>query len=297
LTSSPLSQESSRNAAIGLLVVSSIFWGSAFVSIKIGLEYVNVYDFAFLRLAVASIVLLIPLLSRGVKLSLLRESSVWVLGLLNGIGFSLQYVGLLLTTAAKTALLIDLNVIAVAVLSWRLFAETMGARKLLGVILGVAGAVMITTNGDLSTLAQGELLGDVLVFSAGLAWAAFIILHKRIMLQKERNTLELSCMVMLTTTILLSPMSVVLGGLDIGKIPLQGWGWVLFIAIACTVVPYALWVAALKAVTATVAAIMGMLEIVVAMITSALVLGETYGTATLIGAALILFSILAVAES
>ena len=163
--------------------------------------------------------------------------------------------------------------------------------------MGVSGAVLITTNGDLSTLAQGELLGDLLVFSAGLVWAVFIILHKRIMMQKERNTLELSCMVMLTTTILLFPVSIALGGLDTGRIPLQGWGWVVFIAIVCTVVPYALWVAALKAVTATVAAIMGMLEIVVAMATSAVVLGETFGTATLIGAALVLFSILAVAES
>jgi drug/metabolite transporter (DMT)-like permease len=297
LTCLQRAHSSNRAAPIGLLVISSALWGSAFVSIKIGLAYVNVYDFAFLRLAAASIALLVPLCSRGFKLSLLKESSVWAMGLLNGIGFTLQYLGLLFTTAAKTALLVDLNVIAVAILSWRLFEETMGARKFLGVILGVSGAVIITTNGDLSTLARGELLGDVLVLAAGLAWAVFIVLHKRILMQKERDTMELSGMVMLTTTVLLFPASVILGGLDIGKITLQGWGWIGFIAVACTVVPYALWVAALKAVTATVAAIMGMLEIVVAMVVSAIVLGETYGTVTLFGAALILLSILAVAES
>jgi len=297
LTSSHLPNPSNRSAPIALLVISSIFWGSAFVGIKIGLAYVNVYDFVFFRLAVASIVLLIPLFYRGFRLSLLREFPVWGMGLLNGIGFTLQYVGLLFTTAAKTALLVDLNVIAVAILSWRIFEEAMGARKLVGVILGVSGAVIISTNGDLSTLAKGELLGDVLVFSAGLAWAVFIVLHKRFLIQKERDTMELSGVVMLTTTLLLFPTSIILGGLNIGKVTLQGWEWVVFIAIACTVVPYALWVAALKAVTATVAAIMGMLEIVVAMILSSMLLGETYGTATLIGAILILFSILAVAES
>jgi drug/metabolite transporter (DMT)-like permease len=261
------------------------------------LEYVDAFDFSFLRLAIASTILLIPVLWRGAKLSLLTEPSVWCLGLLNGLGFALQNVGLLYTTAAKTALLVDLNVIVIAVMSWRLFGEMMGLRKILGVILGVAGAVMITTNGDLSTLAQGELMGDGLVFCAGLLWALFVVLHKRFMAQEERNTLELSTSVMLTTAILLFPFSLVFGGVDLVRISPQGWEWVGITAIVCTVVPYAVWVSALKTVSATVASIMGMLEILVAMILSTLILGESYGSVTLIGAALILFSVFAVAES
>lgn len=35
-----------RNSATALLVLSSILWGSSFVSIKIGLSYLNAFEFA-----------------------------------------------------------------------------------------------------------------------------------------------------------------------------------------------------------------------------------------------------------
>jgi drug/metabolite transporter (DMT)-like permease len=292
------SSRDASDSAIALLVISSVLWGSSFVSVKIGLAYVNVYDFAFLRLAVASVILFVILILLGkFKPAALRDGSVWILGLLNGTAFSLQYVGLLFTTAAKTALLVDLNVIVVAVLSWRLFRESFGLRKQLAVILGALGAVMITTNDDLSSLGQGELFGDVLVFSAGLVWAFFIVMHKKLLLRSERNVVELSAVVMLVTAVLLSPMAALFGGLNLRAVSIEGWGWVAFIAIGCTVLPYALWILALKAVTATIASVVGMLEIVAAMILSTLLLGEAYSILTIVGAAMILLSILAVAES
>jgi len=288
---------SAKDSAIALLIVSSILWGSSFVSIKIGLAYLNAFDFAFLRLASASAILVVILVLNGrLKLASLKEKGVWALGLLNGIGFSLQYVGLQFTTPAKTALLIDMNVIAVAILSWRFFQESFGLRKQLAVIMGVLGAVMITTNGDLSTLTHGEFLGDVLVLFAGLVWAVFIILHKRVLSSNDRNAIELSAVVMSATAFLLFPVALLFGRLGVQVIPIEGWVWVGYTAIVCQVVPYALWVFALKSVTATIASVVGMLEIVAAMILSSLLLAESYNTATLLGAGLILLSILAVAE-
>jgi drug/metabolite transporter (DMT)-like permease len=289
--------DNSDQSALVLLTLSSILWGGSFVSVKIGLEYINAYDFAFLRLASAALILLAVLgAQRKFESTALKEPAVWMLGLLNGVGFTFQFVGLLYTTAAKTALLVDLNVIVVALLSWRAFGESFGLRKQLGVVLGVVGAVLITTNGDLSTLAQGELQGDVLVFIAGLVWAVFIVLHKRIQVRRSRNVIEMSATVILATALALLPMALFFGGLNLRSISTQGWEWVAISAILCTVLPYALWVSALKAVTATIASVVGLLEVVSAMVLSALLLGERYTTLTLLGAVLVLGSILAVAE-
>jgi len=298
LTFSARSAGDGASSAIFLLIVSSILWGSSFVSIKLGLEYVNVYDFAFLRLAVASVIMVPALfLQGGTRPHVLKEWSVWILGLLNGLAFSLQYMGLLYTTAGRTALLVNLNVVMVALLSWRMFGERIGAGKVLGVGLGIIGAALITTEGDLSTFMQGELLGDVLVFSAGLVWALFIVLHKRILIRSERSVIELSAVVMLTTAVALLPAAAVFGGLNLVAIPVVGWGWVAFTAVMCTVLPYGLWVFALRAVTATVASVVSMLEIVAAMILSMVLLGETYSVVTIVGATMILASIFAVARS
>jgi len=298
MTTSRFQGTDPRSAAMGLLILSSILWGSSFVSIKIGLVYVNPYNFAFLRLAVAASVLLaILMFRRRFRFAVLKHRSVWLLGLLNGGGFLLQYVGLLFTTAAKTALLTDLNVLVVAILSWRLFQESFGKRKQLGVFLGVVGATMITTNGDLSSLTSGQLLGDLLVFSAGLVWAFFIVLHKQMLLKKDQDVIELSTVVMIATALLLFPTAVILGGFPSSVIPIQGWELVAYTAVVCTVLPYAMWIIALKAVTATVATVVGMLEIVAAMIMSSLFLGEIYNTTTLVGALMVLVALFAVAES
>jgi len=283
---------------MGLLILSSILWGSSFVSIKIGLEYLDPYNFAFLRLAsAASILLAIQVARRRFRFGVLKQGSAWLLGLLNCVGFLLQYLGLLFTTAAKTALLVDLNVVIIAILSWRFFQESFGRQKQLGVLLGVLGAVMITTNGDLSSvLTTGQLFGDVLVFSSGMVWALFVVLHKRVFMKKDQDVIELSTVVMIATTLLLFPIAVILGSLPSSNIPIQGWVIVAYSAVACTVLPYAMWVAALKAVTATVAAVVGMLEIVAAMILSSIFLGEAYNTVTLVGALLVLIALFAVAS-
>ena len=177
---------SNTDFAIALLVVSSILWGGSFVSVKIGLKYVNAYDFAFLRMAIASAILVSALgLRGGMKASVLKEVSLWMLGLLNGVAFALQYVGLVFTSAGKAALLVNLNIVIVALLSWRVFRERFGLSKMFGVALGVTGGALIATNGNLSTLFQGEMFGDLLVFSAGLVWAFFIVLNKWVLTRVE----------------------------------------------------------------------------------------------------------------
>jgi len=290
--------EESNSSALALIILSSVFWGASFVSVKIGLEYINPYDFAFLRLSAAAVILLAVFgVQRKFELTALKEPSVWVLGLLNGIGFTLQFVGLSYTTAAKTALLVDMNVIVIALMSWRLFGESFGPLKQLGVILGVVGAVLICTNGDLSSLAQGELWGDLLVFVSGLVWALFIVLHKRVQLRRKRNVIEMSATVLVATALALFPMALLFGGLESNAVTPEGWMWVAISALVCTVLPYALWVSAMRALTATIASVIGLLEIVAAMVFSSILLGERYTTVTLLGAILILGSILAVAES
>ncbi len=290
-------RQDGTNSAITLLIVSSALWGSGFVAVKIGLSYLNPFLFAFLRMGVAGVIQFGVLVSLGgLRLQTLKEKSVWALGLLNAIGFTLQFVGMQFTTAAKTALLIDMNVVFVALLSRRFSNESFGSRKQIGVVLGIVGAVMITTGGDLSTLTRGQLLGDALVFSSGLVWAGFMVLHKSEQTRHEWNAVELSALVMLMTAVLLIPGALVLGGLNAVPITTVGWEWVAYTAIATTVVPYAIWIVALRAVTATIAAVVGMVEIVTTMILSSLLLGETYGTVTLVGAILVLLSLMAVAE-
>lgn len=261
------------------------------------LTYVDAYSFVFLRIAFAAIILFALLtLRKPFSASAIRRPSVWVLGLLNGAALTLQCVGLLFTTASITALLVNLNVLTVAVLSWWMFRELFGTWKQLGICFGVAGAAIISTNGDLSTLTNGLVWGDVLVFAAGLVWAFFVVLQKQILMNREEDAIELSAVVMLISALLLLPLAVFMGNLTTSPISAEGWELVGYTALACSVLPYAMWTLALKSVTATVATVVGMLEIVAAMVLSTFFLAETFTALTVTGALLILFSIFAVTK-
>jgi hypothetical protein len=64
-------------------VLSSLLWGSSFVSIKIGLSYLNAFEFAFLRMGLSVVVLFVVFVPyRKISKALFMEPTVWALGLL-----------------------------------------------------------------------------------------------------------------------------------------------------------------------------------------------------------------------
>lgn len=73
----------SKTYAISLTVMASLLWGTSFVVNKIGLSYVDVYTFSFLRLLIASIaVIVVAIPMRRVQVSLFKNRTVWCLAYL-----------------------------------------------------------------------------------------------------------------------------------------------------------------------------------------------------------------------
>lgn len=133
----------SKTYAISLTVMASLLWGTSFVVNKIGLSYVDAYTFSFLRLLIASIaVIVVAIPMRRVQVSLFKNRTVWALGIFNAAGFILQYVGMTYTTASKSSLLVDSDVIVVALLSWLIFKEHFSNPKKAAVAMGFLGAAL-----------------------------------------------------------------------------------------------------------------------------------------------------------
>ena len=82
------------------------------------------------------------------------------LGIANGAGYLLQYVGMNYTTAAKAALFINLSAMWVAVLSPKLLGESFSRKKIVGVLFGLVGIVFVSTNLDFSALGGGQICRD-----------------------------------------------------------------------------------------------------------------------------------------
>src|SRR5438445_8439396 len=111
---------------------------------------------------------------RRLDFQVFREPIVWALGLVNAIGFDLQNEGIVLTTASKTALLVNVNVVFIAILMVLFFREAVTGSKVAGILVGVFGVVVLATKLNPSSLAGGQFAGDLLVFVAGLVWAFYV---------------------------------------------------------------------------------------------------------------------------
>ncbi|HEX9907755.1 MAG TPA: DMT family transporter, partial [Thermoplasmata archaeon] len=138
-----------RTNAILLTVFASLIWGTSFPGVKWGLDYVgNDVLFLWLRFIIASTVTLSLVVYLGkFSFSVMKMPAIWIVGALNATGFIFQYVGLTMTSASKTALLVDINVIAVAIISYFVFTERLGRIQLGGVAIGMMGIFLVTTGG------------------------------------------------------------------------------------------------------------------------------------------------------
>src|SRR5438105_15213541 len=90
---------------------------------------------------------------RRLDFQVFREPIVWVLGAINAIGFDLQNEGIVLTTASKTALLVNVNVVFIAILMVLFFRETVTHARMSGILIGVVVVVVLATKLDPLNLA------------------------------------------------------------------------------------------------------------------------------------------------
>src|SRR6267378_673941 len=166
----------SRARHLALIGVAASIWGSSFVAIKLGLEGAPPVALLFLRFVVAAAASTILLRALGpLRLSVARHPLVLGLALTNAVGFVFQYLGLVETNSAVAALLANIGVVVVALLSVRLLGERISAMLAVAVALTFVGGSVLATKGDLAVLATPEFRGAVYIAIASVIWSAFVV--------------------------------------------------------------------------------------------------------------------------
>jgi drug/metabolite transporter (DMT)-like permease len=156
-----------------------LFWGSAFGAVKIGLDHAPPLLFAGMRgvlggLAVGSVALFLggpPRLGRdwGVFATLALFNVVFFIGL--------QSFALVRLPSGTTAVLTYLQPIFVGFLAWMLLGERLNAARVIGLMLGFTGIVVVSAGGiagDVSAI--GVVLGTL----SALSWAIGTVYFKRV---------------------------------------------------------------------------------------------------------------------
>jgi drug/metabolite transporter (DMT)-like permease len=232
--------------------------------------------------------------SGNFELKISNKKLIIFLGLTNGVAYLLQYVGMNYTTAAKASLFVNLTTIWVVLISPKAIGEHFSKIKTLGIISGLIGLLLVTTNLNLEIMSEGQLLGDLIVILAGIVWAFFIVYNK-ILVDKEKGLIQSIIWILPITLIPTIPFVLVSSG-GIFLISIEGWLVIFYTAIFCWVIPYYLWLKGLKYISASTSTILLLTEILVATTISVILLEEIITAVTGIGAIFIIAALLLVSK-
>jgi len=271
-----------------LLILAGMIWGTSFVAGKLGVDSTDPYLFSAMRSLVSAISILPIFFLIKFDYSLFRSKAVWGIAFLNAAGLLLQNVGLTGTSASNTVLLVDINVVIVAVLASLILKERLNRRIVIGLVMGMTGVALIATRGDPSNLGGGTFMGDLLVFLAGVAWAFYIVFTTR-ELKKGYSLLCFTSAMILLTSVFAVPIGVI--GTQDWSVDAGGVALALYTGVFCTTIAFLMYNIGLRALGATTTSIILLVEMVFGLIFSVLLLGERPDLWTVIGGSMILMAI------
>ena len=168
---------------VGILCMLGVFalWSVIPVLVKLLFPVFDPFAIAFLRLLQGATVVSVAFFARGHTLRDIQWSWWHVIGGLGiSLNFSLYALSLSYTTASAGVLVVQVQYVALTVLAVAVLHERLGAGKIAGMALVLAGvAVVVGVREDVGHLfAPRYVLGNVLMLFAGIGWGIYALANK-----------------------------------------------------------------------------------------------------------------------
>jgi drug/metabolite transporter (DMT)-like permease len=285
-----LAGSANRLAGIVLVAISAATFGTLAIFGRLafaqGIDTLTVLAYRFIL--AAGIMGLLMFLR---KERLPRGPVLWRLAAMGAIGYVGQaycyFTALKYASAGLVALLLYLYPLFVTLLSALVLKERITNWKWVALGLAVVGAAL--TAGPES----GQLLGMSLAVAAALVYSGYIIVGAGVM--KEVSSLQSSLVIFASAGVTFSMLALFSGAAL--AIPGSSWGVIVGIVMVATLVPVATFLAGLKRVGPSDAAMLSTLEPVVTVLLAAGIFGELLKPVTLLGGAMILSAVLLVTRA
>lgn len=274
------------------VLLAILFWGISFVATRAVVQQISPITLIFMRAALGSLLLVGILTARG--RAWIPPRSAWPPLLLMGfIGVALhgllQAYALQLTSAVNSGWLIGLTPIWSAILAAIHLRERFPPRKLLGLALGFAGAVLVVTRGQIAggVLALPSTRGDLMILASTVNWAVYSVVG-RPTLKRLGSLVSTTCALVVGWALLTIPFVFSRAWGDFARLDGIGWLSVLFLGVFCSGLGYLWWYSALEKIETSRVAALLYLEPLVTLAAAVVMLGESVGVTTVVGGLLLI---------
>ena len=275
------------------MILVAAIWGGNFSVSKFAMREIPPLAFSGMRFALASGILLLVARQAGAWERLPRRT-FWALAALGVIGNTFYQtafmIGLSLTTATNSAMIVAILPVIVAVLGTVLGIERATPLMWLGVILGTAGVMLVVTAHGVRFDSSG-LRGDLLVLLATLFWSFYTVGVLRA--GRGVHPFQITAITAAAGT----PGLLLLGlpGLlreDWSAVSAATWGGLAYAALLSLVFAYILYNRAVQGIGSGRTAIYNCLTPLVAMLVAWMTLGEVPLPIQFAGVALVIGGVL-----
>jgi len=273
-------------ASLGLMLVT-LLWGLSFAVVKNSLDLVPpVYMMAF-RFSIASLALLLVFPK---KLSAITKETLkkgFVLGIFLALGYALQTIGVVYTSAGKNAFITTTYVIFVPFIYWFFTKQKPGFFSIIPAFVGLLGIALLSLQDDLSVNK-----GDILTLLCGISYAFHMVFIA--LFTKDDDPILLNLVQIFFVTVfswLLAPFYDGAFPLLAIQDPATIWS-MLFLGIFCTMLAFFLQTLCQKFVPPGAASLIMSLEAVFGVFFAWLILGEILSLRMAFGALLVFVAIL-----
>jgi drug/metabolite transporter (DMT)-like permease len=286
---SPLTaQKTMSTLAWALLLFLAFIWGGSFVFAKVAVAEIPPFTLVLLRVGLAAATLWIVCLATGVAMP--RTLAAWgayaVMGLLNNvIAFSLIFTGQQEIGASLASILNSSMPFFTVLLAGLLLAdEKFSTRKIVGIIIGFSGVVLII--GPRHLLGLGDhLLSELMLIGAAISYAFASVWGRRF---AGQNPMATATGQLTMSTLMMIPIASLIDQPWALPMPsLATIGSVIALAAVCTAFAYVLFFRILDMAGATNVSLVTMLVPVSATLLAVPLLGERLEWLTILGFAVI----------
>ena len=274
-----------------LIVAVAFIGGGVPAFVKIALRNIPVFTFTFLRFLLAGLVLIPVFLAKKKPIVKKKLKQAILISLLATANVTLFALGVKKTTATIGQMLYAAVPIFASIFSYFLLKKKIKAKKLMGILLGFIGVLIIVLLPALrkSSVFAGTLTGNLLVFIAVASYSLYTVLSKKL----HQNFSPFSLTVIFITTTILAQSFLLPFELksDLGfwkNISMLSLVGLVYVAVLGTAVFYLIYQQAIKKTTPIIVSMVFYIQPVAAFLWSFVLLGERLTPSFIIGGALAL---------
>lgn len=233
------------------ILTTIVFWGVSSSVVKIALREVPPSTLALIRFTIASIILLAitKALYPSVRIEKKDRKGIVLCGLVGvTIYFIFENYGLSMINAANATIILASIPLFTIVMERIINKTPIGLKKGAGVIMSMAGVILVIGNSISVNTELKEIMGSLLMLGAAICWVIYSLINKP--LEGKYPIILLSAYQSLYGGLFLIPFAL-LERRDWEPISLVSWLSILYLALFCSALCYYLYLYALMGLGAS----------------------------------------------